>query len=191
MTDAPLPVNEQAGSALNSIVMVAAFGQNGRMKHLVALFATGLALAACAPLSIYYRPDVSVARLQTDQTNCEVSALRDAPVANQVRERPPIYFPGRQICGPGGCYQSGGYWVEGGLYTVDVNRGLRSRVEAQCMARKGYQPITVPLCNPAVKSAVPPGQTRILPKLTETACSIRHSDGSWQIVNPIISKQGG
>jgi len=73
------------------------------MKPVVPLLIAGLMLAACAPLSIYYRSGVSVARMQTDQINCEVRALKDAPVANQIRQRPPVYFPGRQICHAGGC----------------------------------------------------------------------------------------
>ena len=159
------------------------------MKHFVPLVTAILMLAACAPLSIYYRPGVSVARMQDDQINCEVRALKDAPVANQVRQRPPIYFPGRQYCNAGGCYYSPGYWIDGGIYTVDVNQDLRERVADQCMARKGYQPVSVPLCNASVKSAVTPQQTRTLPTLTENTCSIRYDDGSWQIVNPVVSSK--
>jgi len=158
------------------------------MKQIAVLFGAVLALAACGPLSLYYRPGVSVSRMQNDQTNCQVSALRKAPVANQVRQRPPIYFPGRQVCNSTGCYYSPGYWVDGGIYTVDVNQDLRARVEDQCMARKGYQPVSVPLCSGAIKSAVTPAQTQTLPTLTENACAIRYDDGSWQIVNPVSSK---
>ncbi len=181
MTDAPDPVN--------SIVMAAVMGQHAGMKPVVALLNATMLLAACTgPLAIYYRPGISVARMQTDQTRCEVAALRDAPVANQIRQRPPIYFPGRQICGAGGCYFSEGGWIEGSIYTVDVNEDLRGRVEAQCMAQKGYQPVSVPLCSGPIRSAVQPAQTLTLPRLTENACSIRYDDGSWQIVNPIISQ---
>lgn len=162
------------------------------MKPFAPLLSAALALAACSgPLLLYYRPGVSVTRMQSDQTRCEVAALRDAPVASQIRQSPPVYFPGRQVCSSSGCYYTQGYWLPGRTYTVDVNADLRRRVEQQCMAGKGYQPVSVPLCREAVKSQVSPRQTRTLPTLSETACAIRYEDGSWQIVNPISSKQGG
>lgn len=180
MTDGLRPVN--------SIVLPCCFRHYGDMKHIAFIFGAGLTLAACGPLSLYYRPGVSVSRMQSDQTNCQVSALSKAPVANQIRQRPPIYMPGRQVCNASGCYTSPGYWVNGGVYTVDVNLDLRARVEDQCMAGKGYQPISVPLCSGAVKAAVTPAQTQTLPTLTERACAIRYDDGRWQIVNPVSSK---
>jgi len=143
-----------------------------------------LLLAGCAPLSIYHRAGVSVARMQSDQTACEVRALRDAPVASQIRQSPPVFVPGRQICNGTKCSYRPGYWQPGEVYSVDVNASLRGRVEARCMARKGYQPVELPLCSGAVRSAVISEQTRVLPRLGENACAIRHQDGSWQIVNP-------
>ncbi len=137
-------------------------------------------------LSTYYRTGVSVSRLETDRTNCEVRALKDAPVANQIRQRPPIYFPGSRVCNTAGCYQSPGYWVDGGIYTVDVNSGLRGRVLDMCMAGKGYQPVTIPRCSQAVSKAAPRTPTRKLPRLAENSCAIRYDDGSWQIVTPQI-----
>lgn len=177
--------------ASNSIVLVAAFRLDAIMKPYVTIIAASLALAACGgPLSLYYRPGVAVSRMQSDETNCQVQALKSAPVAEQIRQRSPIFYPGRQICGSGGCYYSPGYWIDGGIYSVDVNAGLRARVEAQCMAAKGYQPVNVPLCSGAVKSAVAPRQTRTLPELTQATCAIRHDDGSWQIINPISGSDG-
>lgn len=142
-----------------------------------------LALAACGPLTIFYKPGISVARMQNDQTNCEVRAQKDAPVANQIRQRPPIDVPGNRICNPdGSCYSSPGYWIDGGVYTVDVNADLRSRVLTQCMAQRGYRPVDIPPCPASVANQVPRGQTQKLPTLTQNSCSIRNQDGSWQIV---------
>ena len=142
------------------------------------------ALAGCAPLSIYHKPGVSVTRMQSDQTNCEVAALRDAPVATQIRQRPPVFVPPRKICDAAGtCYTEPGYWVQGEIYTVDVNADLRGRVQTQCMAQKGYQPVSIPLCSASLARAAPPGQTTTLPRLTEQSCAIRNRDGTWQIVS--------
>ncbi len=142
-------------------------------------------LAACDnSLSTYYRPGVSVNRLNTDTTRCEVKALQDAPIANQVRQRPPIYIPGQRYCTASGCYYGPGYWVGGGYYTVDLNQGLRGRVMELCMAQKGYQPVQFPRCSSAVSKAAPATPTRTLPKISENSCAIKYDDGSWQIVTP-------
>lgn len=156
------------------------------MKPVLPVLSAVLLAGACAaPLSIYYRPGVSVSRMQTETTNCQVAALKDAPVANQVRQRPPVYFPGRQYCNAGGgCWYAPGYWVDGGIYTVDVNRDLRNQVEAQCMAKKGYRPVSLPNCSANVKAAAPPAATSTLPQISQNSCVIRYDNGSWQIVTP-------
>lgn len=143
-----------------------------------------LLLAGCTPLNIYYKPGVAVARLEADQLACEVDALDKAPVANQIRRTPPVYIPGRVVCdGDGNCYQEPGYWREGEVFTVDVNTDLRKRVLHQCMTTRGYAPASVPPCPSGVANAAPPGQTDVLPPLTDKSCVIRNRGGGWQIVN--------
>ncbi|WP_353343917.1 hypothetical protein [Aquicoccus sp. SU-CL01552] len=153
------------------------------MRPAARLICSALFLVGCAPMSLYYQPGVSVARMQDDTTRCEVRALREAPVATQIRQSPPTFVPGRRICNPKGeCHVRPGHWVDGPIYTVDVNAGLRARVTQLCMSEKGYDPVTLPLCPAEVRQATPPGVTRVLPRLTEGACVIRNDDGSWQIV---------
>jgi hypothetical protein len=151
------------------------------MKRVLACL---LLCAACTPLSLYYKPGVSVRGMEQDTLACQVEALDKAPVANQLRQEPPIYVPPRQICNShGACHTRPGHWVQGAIYTVDVNEPLRKRVEQSCMARKGYAPAQIPVCSSDVKRAAPPGQTTRLPALTENSCVIRNDDGSFQIVN--------
>ena len=178
MTDGVNPVN--------SIVAPRSMGQYGAMNAMnFSLIGMVLALGACAPMSLYYRPGVSVAQMQSDSTECEVRALRDAPVANQIRQNPPVLIPGNTWCNADGqCHTAPGTWVDGGFTSVDVNANLRDRVMQQCMAKRGYQPVTLPECSASVKAAVVPGQTTTLPGLTETSCVVRHSGGGWQIVTP-------
>lgn len=177
MTDAPEPVN--------SIVPAADMGQNAGMKPPVFLAAWVLSAAACGPLAVYHRPGVSVTRMQQDTTECEVQALRDAPVANQVRQAPPLYFPGERVCNAAGaCWTTPGYWLPGAVRTVDVNRDLRGRVTDMCMARRGYQPVSIPPCTARVRAAAPVRRTATLPPLGPRSCVIRHDDGGWQIVTP-------
>lgn len=173
-----------ATRTVKRIVFAVGIGHHDSMKPIRLTSVLLLTLTACAPLPLYYKPGVSVARLQSDQTDCEVKALRDAPVAGQIRQRPPIFVPGEVFCdSAGNCYSTPGYWIDGGIYTVDVNAGLRDRVVAQCMASKGYSPVQIPPCPVSVTSNVPASQTQKLPPLSASSCAIRNPDGSWQIVN--------
>ena len=141
-------------------------------------------MAACQPVSMYYRPGVTVTKANEDSLNCEVSALKDAPVVQQIRQTPSTYIPPRQYCtADGRCSIRGGYWEPGRVYTVDVNAQLRRRLTDRCMAASGYVPVSIPACPQSVANATPPGLTNVLPELTENSCSIRNDDGSFQIVN--------
>jgi hypothetical protein len=171
--------------AVNSIVLASMSRQDQPMKAnpMVPIFAI-LLLASCSPLTIYYKEGAGVSRMQSDLLRCEVSAAQEVPVATEFRSEPPYYVPGRRVCYRNGkCYLQGGFFLPGQVYTVDANRGLRGRVEAQCMADKGYSPVSLPRCSSDVARRVPPGATRTLPALAEKNCVIRNDDGSWQIVN--------
>ena len=151
------------------------------MRVMAALFLL-LITSACLPLQTFYAEGVSFAALERDETRCDVAALKDAPVATVVRQGPPRYVRTRH-CSDGHCTYSGGIWVPGDVYSVDVNADLRARVKAQCMAGKGYRPVEIPACPGNVAQAAPPGRTTAFPTLNETSCVIRNKDGSIQIVN--------
>lgn len=153
------------------------------MRLALAAAVAVLGLASCAPLDLYYKPGVPVARLEADRTQCEVRALRDAPVANQIRQTPPRWVPPQQVCNAAGnCATRPGYWLDGSIYTVDVNAPLRARVLDQCMIARGYAPVTLPNCPADVARATPARPTTVLPgRLGPDACAIRRGD-RWQIV---------
>ncbi|WP_299961902.1 hypothetical protein [uncultured Roseobacter sp.] len=156
------------------------------MRHAIYLLRTAAlagALVACTPLTVYHRQGTAVATMRADLLACEVSALADVPVANQIRREPPRYIPARRFCdADGDCVTRGGFFEEGRVFTVDVNADLRDRVEAQCMADEGYVPQTLPNCPNSVFRAVPKTQTAVLPRLTPNTCAIKYQDGTWQIV---------
>lgn len=160
-------------------------GQAGRMRlHKIMPWALLALVAGCAPLETYYKPGASVALVERDTTACEVQALRDVPASTLVRRKPPIFVPGNRSCDANGnCVETPGHYVPGGFETYDPNDGLRLRVERQCMADKGYVPVSIPACPDSVASATPQATTTRLPQLTESACVIRNSDGTFQIVN--------
>ena len=135
-------------------------------------------------MTIWHRAGVSVAQMERDADSCRVTALRDAPVATQVVQAPPVFVPPRQVCNAEGtCVTQGGYFVPGEIRTVDPNAALRARLTDRCMADRGYAPVSIPLCPSSVASAAPAGRTTILPTITERSCIIRQGNGSWQIVN--------
>ncbi|WP_170759706.1 hypothetical protein [Ruegeria lacuscaerulensis] len=156
------------------------------MKSVLRLLIPIMALSACdGPLSLYYREGESVSRVQSETTQCQVQAVNEVPVANQVRQSPPTYWPGRTYCDSGGrCYRSPGWWQPGRVYTVDVNQGLRNQVEAQCMARKGFRPVSLPPCRQSVKSQTQAVPTTTLPPLTTQSCFVKFDNGTIQIISP-------
>ncbi|MEM9125305.1 MAG: hypothetical protein AAGB28_05960 [Pseudomonadota bacterium] len=148
----------------------------------VSAMTVALALSACAaPLDTYYRAGGEVSRLQADLLTCEVNALEDVPVAFAIRQWPVAGYVGSYHCGAGP-FCVGGSWG-GEIYSVDVNKDLRTRVTNQCMSEKGYAPISIPRCSDAVALNAPAGQTTVLPELTVSSCVIRNEDGTFQIVN--------
>lgn len=161
-------------------------GHDGAMRYVRRILFAGLAvlpMVGCMPLDTYYKAGASVSRMERDRTTCEVRALRDAPVASQLRRGAPIFIPPERYCDSNGnCTVYGGYWEPGPLYTVDVNADLRQRVEMQCMMDRGYLEVSLPPCPAQLAKATPPARTTVFPNLTETACVIRNSDKSWQIV---------
>lgn len=170
---------------VNRIVIRACDLHDTGMKQFLIL--TGLAamvLGACAPLTTYYKPGVSVAALERSTTNCQVKALRDVPASTQVRRIPPEFVPPVKKCDADGkcTIVRAGYFIPAEVYTFDPNDGLRKDVERQCMASKGFAPVSIPPCPDSLARATPARATRVLPKLTPKSCAIRNADGSYQIV---------
>ena len=164
-----------------AIVKGEALGQTLHMRAALLLCVMVL-LPGCLPVNTYYAEGVSFARLERDNTQCDVAALRDAPVANQTRQYPPRFIR-RQVCNnQGHCQYSGGYWVPGEFYTVDVNADLRKRVKGLCMGDRGYRPVELPACPQGIAKVAPPGPSPILPRLNANSCAIRTDGGGFRII---------
>ena len=132
-------------------------------------------LVSCGPLTVYHRPGVSEAQLDREYLACEVSALKQAPVANQIRQHPPRYYPGHRYCNSeGACWTTPGYWIDGGSYTVDVNQGVRSRLLQSCMAKKGYLQQDLPRCSNLAYSVRRPNDVI---QITPKSCAKRDDSG--------------
>lgn len=169
---------------VKSIVMCGVLREIGQMRHILPLtIACALTLSACAPLTLYHRAGVSVTKMERDTNACTVKSLAQVPVNTQIRQAPPRYVPGNRVCdAQGNCRSGTGYYLPGPIYSVDVNKNLRRQTERQCMADKGYAPVSIPPCTGAVAQSAVPGVTTQLPPLGPGSCVIRNQDGSWQIV---------
>ncbi|WP_293576358.1 hypothetical protein [Phaeobacter sp.] len=158
---------------VNSIVFTAEPRHTADMMTVAtrtALFASLLGLLSCGPVPVYWQEDVSVQKRDRDLLSCEVNALKDAPVAIEQRQRPPVFRQGPVICHAGTCARAPGYWADGAIYSVDVNKPLRSRLEQSCMAAKGYAEITLPRCaRQRLDGAIRPER---LSALSETSCAV-------------------
>ncbi|SLN12714.1 hypothetical protein PEL8287_00440 [Roseovarius litorisediminis] len=155
-----------------------------RLTRRLALMATTALIVACAPLKIYYKEGVQVARMETDQTDCEISALEKVPKDIRTRYIPPTYTPYQYCDRYGRCYWRQRLVSPGRHVSYDSNGPLRDKVTAQCMAQKGYQLVELPACGSAVTQSVPVHATQVLPRLGPKSCAIRLKSGRWQIVTP-------
>lgn len=174
--------------AVNSIVLMLCSGHLVGMKSLCTVFVLLLILSACAPAPVYYREGASIAKMEDDLLNCRVAAVKDAPVATELRRGAPRYYPGYVRCHNGGqCYRTGGYFYPGEVYSVDVNASLRSDLQNRCMARKGYAPVELPRCRTGTTAATVTDQTAssdIMPPLSQNSCIIEGNGGPAQIIDP-------
>ena len=146
----------------------------GRLIHLAAFMLVG-----CSPITTFYKPGVSAARLEADSVQCSVSALRQVPVANKVVQDPPFFVPSRTICNnEGRCRTLPGRFIPGQVRTVDANAPLRVRVTRQCMAARGYSVQQIPQCTGASAQTV---QVSPLPTLSANSCAVRDANGTLGI----------
>lgn len=151
-------------------------------RLVLSLLALGLC-AACVPVDMHYRAGATISQLQRNETACEVSALRDAPVANQIRREPGYFAPGQRVCDANGvCTTKPGRWIPGEIITVDVNRDLRLRLYGQCMEDRGFAATRLPACPASIARAAPRRPLQVLPRLTAKSCVIRLRGGGLQIV---------
>ncbi len=150
---------------------------------LPALLLTALvALPGCLSKTIQYKQGVPVAQADRDALACRLKAEREVPVRMITRTIPGRYIPGHKVCTkPGECYITPGHLTPPQIISEDSNIGLRNQVALQCMADKGYQPVTLPPCPPSVAKSAPAGQTLVMPKLTQNSCVVRRGQ-SWLIV---------
>jgi hypothetical protein len=133
--------------------------------------------------------------MHNDLLDCEVAALKAAPVDLVTTKEPDTWVPEEKDCDKKCnkkgkckkvCKKTGGYWERGETYTYDANEHKRQGVERQCMTRKGYQRVELPICTNAATAPVSTALSGRMPPLTENSCAVRAGERRWKIINPVI-----
>lgn len=143
-------------------------------------------LAACVPTThqLMWKDGKTRQQRQSDFTSCEVMALKEVPRAQATTVTPsyttPIYTtPTQTNCyGTGNfasCTTTGGQVMGGQTYggqvvTFDPNSRLREQVALQCLAKRGYAPVTVPVCQKSEEVGVVSLLTGKSPKAAQVKC---------------------
>ena len=142
-------------------------------------------LAACAPLTVYYKQGASVAAMERTLNKCKITALRKVPPRILTRYIPPTTAPYTRCDASGNCYTFQRVITPGRYEHYDANESLRFETERICMAGAGFEKVRIKECESAqVQAARPLSATRTFPPLTEASCAIRLKSGRWKIVTP-------
>ena len=136
-----------------------------------------VALAACVPTTqlTYWQPGVPPVTRQSDYTDCRVEAANRVPASMQIGTTPAYTTPVSTTCSGIGnsvfCSSTGGNVIGGNVYSYDANANIRDSVIQQCLARRGYQRITFPICTAEQRSrGVTPSLSEMLPPASEVLC---------------------
>lgn len=142
-------------------------------------------LAACAPLTVYYKQGASVAAMERTLNDCQIEALRKVPPRILTRYIPPTTAPYTHCDANGHCYTFQRVISPGRYERYDANESLRAKTAGICMAGAGYEKVSVKECDSSqIDAARPLSATRTFPPLTEASCAIRLKSGRWKIVTP-------
>lgn len=148
------------------------------MQRFVWLALCGALLSGCN-YTLYHQAGKTIEDRERDLVRCDVRALKQAPVATEIRYTAPVQRE-RKICidqkKKETCVTEH-YWTKPEPYTVDVNQELRSRVKEQCMHDKGYHEVSLPRCERGQAVAL----SARMPGLGPQSCVIRTQSGALQV----------
>jgi len=122
--------------------------RNRRSKAGWAALVGSLALAGCAPMTVYDQPGVTVARLASDLERCAAEAFDVAPplISRENVTVRNVSIGGAYGFGYGyrGLYGAGG--VDRATVEVDRNEVFREEARQSCLREAGYGFAQVPRC---------------------------------------------
>ena len=148
-------------------------------------------LSGCATsVPIWYKANTPPSRSLHSATDCEIHGVQSVPASNHVRTTSTFQTPTHVRCNPvtNSCTASGGDTIGGQTYTVDVNADLRAKVVRQCMAKRGWQLVTLPTCGVPQHTAYneAPDKYRAPKGITAESCAILdRARNEWVIFTPV------
>lgn len=152
-------------------------------RLLITCLAFGV-LSGCTQ-QIYYRQGASIPEIQNARDSCALLSQDAAPYRPVTRIVPGRIIPERKVCDAGGsCRIIPAQQSFPEFETIDGNAEKRVLIARNCMAQQGFQQVSLPRCDTAVRQSVPVGVTRTLPRISETSCIISRGSGAYQIVTP-------
>lgn len=147
------------------------------MQRFAWLALCGAVLSGCN-YTVYHQPGKTIEDRDRDLLRCDVRALKQAPVATELRYQAPVLRE-RKICDNNGNCITDTYWSDPEPYTVDVNEPLRARIKKQCILDKGYTEVSLPKCETGDSVSIPAR----MGQLGAQSCLVRDQRGTLRIGN--------
>ncbi len=138
----------------------------------------------CVPTEPYtfaWREGATSSQANSAGTDCEIEAANRVPQSVQAYTTPIYRTPSNVQCNTIGTYVScqeyGGQVYGGQTKTYDANAELRFKAVQQCLARKGFGMVSIPVCtkDQAAQGVVSFGTGR-LPSTASVLCAV---DGGY------------
>lgn len=143
------------------------------MERVLLGLGSAMLLFACVKpeeTAFAFRPNTTNQQKADHWLDCRIEAARAVPVSTQIGTTPtyttpvtvsPSYtnctgYGASAICTTTGGYISGGQLYGGQTYSYDANAELRESYQYQCMRKKGYSLVSLPVCS---ADQVPEGLT--------------------------------
>lgn len=138
-------------------------------KAFISAVCASVALMGCVPTQTYFHKSFSQQRSNDLLTNCQADAAKAIPtsIENQVT----------------GGFFIGYVWIPT-TSDVDTNDDLRKKVVAQCMAKRGFTQVELPLCEASV--AIPDMSKPAT--VTDQSCFKAINGGYYAIADKRIKK---
>lgn len=154
------------------------------IKKLVLVSLIGLAGCEDAgPVGVVYKAGSTGEQRRAAVTNCEVNALSKVPRAMATAATPSYRSPSNVRCYGSGnyvnCREYGGQTYGGNLYSYDANQDLRDSVTLQCLQSRGYQMVSLPVCNSEQAKRVVSSSGRPQPTADKIECVV---EGGYAIL---------
>lgn len=156
------------------------------MKPYIA-FLPLMLVCGCVTDTVWYKEGANPNAVNSAATDCAVEAANRVPQNTQIGVTPSYSTPIQTYCNNTGygtvsCTSYGGDVYGGDVYSYDANLGLRNDVMAQCMARRGYTAVSLPVCSADQAATAKVAGSR-LPAISETSCLVQTNSG-YVIVSP-------